>query len=132
VLDRPLAGFVLDLDATIVLSHSEKEAAAPTWKHTFGFHPLLCFLDATGEALAGLLRPGNASSNTAADLVTVLGQALALAADLAGRGAPVTHREFPGVDHGFTRNRPVEVAWEAVLLIGDHLRAAHVSAVALA
>ena len=67
ILGRPLPGFVLDLDATIVLSHSEKEAAAPTWKHTFGFHPLLCFLDATGEALAGMLRPGNAGSNTAAE-----------------------------------------------------------------
>jgi hypothetical protein len=76
VLARALPGFVLDIDATIVLAHSEKEAAAPTWKHTFGFHPLLCFLDATGEALAGLLRSGNAGSNTAADHVTVLDQAL--------------------------------------------------------
>ena len=40
ILGQPLAGFVLDLDATIVLSHSEKQAAAPTWKHTFGFHPV--------------------------------------------------------------------------------------------
>jgi hypothetical protein len=31
---------------------------------------------AAGEALAGLLRPGNADSNTAADHITVLGQAL--------------------------------------------------------
>ncbi len=76
VLGRRLPGFVLDLDATIVLSHSEKEAATPTWKASFGYHPLLCFLDATGEALAGMLRPGNAGSNTAADHITVLGQAL--------------------------------------------------------
>jgi hypothetical protein len=76
VLGRSVPGFVLDIDATIVLSHSEKEAAAATWKHTFGYHPLLCFLDATGEALAGMLRPGNAGSNTAADHITVLGQAL--------------------------------------------------------
>lgn len=71
----------LDFDATITIAHSEKEKAAPTWKHTFGFHPLLCFLDrpevAGGEALAGLLRPGNAGSNTAADHVTVLDLALA-------------------------------------------------------
>src|SRR4051794_41591867 len=71
----------LDFDATITVAHSEKESAAATWKKTFGFHPLLCFLDrpdvAAGEALAGLLRAGNAGSNTAADHVTVLDQALA-------------------------------------------------------
>ena len=53
---------MLDFDATITIAHSEKENAAATWKRTFGFHPLLCFLDrpdiAGGEALAGLLRPG--------------------------------------------------------------------------
>jgi hypothetical protein len=71
----------LDFDATITVAHSEKENAAATWKRTFGFHPLLCFLDrpdlAAGEALAGLLRPGNAGSNTAADHITVLDLALA-------------------------------------------------------
>jgi hypothetical protein len=70
----------LDFDATITIAHSEKENAAATWKRTFGFHPLLCFLDrpevASGEALAALLRPGNAGSNTAADHVTVLDLAL--------------------------------------------------------
>jgi hypothetical protein len=79
----PAAGSVLmiDLDATITIAHSEKENAAATWKRTFGFHSLLAFLDrpeiAGGEALAGLLRPGNAGSNTAADHVTVLDQAIA-------------------------------------------------------
>jgi Transposase DDE domain group 1 len=77
-LDR---GLVLDFDATITIAHSEKENAAATWKRTFGFHPLLCFLDrpdiAGGEALAGLLRPGNAGSNTAADHIDVLDMALA-------------------------------------------------------
>jgi hypothetical protein len=71
----------LDVDATLTIDHSDnKEQAAPTWKKTFGHHPLLVFLDrpeiAGGEALAGLLRPGNAGSNTAADHVTVLGWAL--------------------------------------------------------
>ena len=70
----------LDFDATITIAHSEKENAAATWKRTFGFHPLLCFLDrpdvAGGEALAGLLRAGNAGSNTAADHIAVLDQAL--------------------------------------------------------
>ena len=71
----------LDFDATITIAHSEKENAAATWKKTFGFHPLLCFLDrpdlAAGEALAGLLRPGNAGSNTAVDHITVLDMAIA-------------------------------------------------------
>jgi hypothetical protein len=61
----------LDLDATLVTSHSEKENAAPTWKKTFGFHPLTAFADhgagGGGEPLAIMLRPGNAGSNTAAD-----------------------------------------------------------------
>ncbi|MGH3637017.1 MAG: IS1380 family transposase [Mycobacterium sp.] len=72
----------IDIDATLVIDHSDnKELAAPTWKKTFGHHPLLAFLDrpeiAGGEALAGLLRTGRAGSNTAADHITVLAQALA-------------------------------------------------------
>jgi hypothetical protein len=71
----------IDFDATITISHSEKENAAKTWKKTFGMHPLLAFLDrpevSGGEALAGVLRAGNAGSNTAADHILVLEQALA-------------------------------------------------------
>ena len=71
----------IDIDATLVIDHSDnKELAAPTWKKTYGHHPLLAFLDrpqiAGGEALAGLLRTGRAGSNTAADHITVLEQAL--------------------------------------------------------
>src|SRR5512144_2956730 len=72
---------VLDFDATITVAHSDKDGATPTWKRTFGFHPLLCYLDrpelSGGEALAGLLRPGRAGSNTAADHIAVLDLALA-------------------------------------------------------
>ena len=68
---------ILDIDATLLTSHSEKEGAAGTYKRGFGFHPLLCFEAATGEALAGILRPGNAGSNTAADHIEVLDRALA-------------------------------------------------------
>ena len=86
----------LDFDATITIAHSEKENAAATWKHTFGFHPLLCFLDrpevAAGEALAGLLRAGNAGSNTAADHIVVLDMALA--------SLPEPGRPRPGDPHG--------------------------------
>ncbi|MFJ2272550.1 transposase, partial [Streptomyces sp. NPDC087849] len=74
---RELPGLVLDLDATLVTCHSEKEQAAPTYKGGFGFHPLLCFLANTGEAVSGRLRPGNSGANTAADHIAVLDQALA-------------------------------------------------------
>jgi Transposase DDE domain group 1 len=71
----------LDIDATIVLAHSEKEKAAPTWKKTYGFHPLAAFADhgtgASGEPLAVLLRSGNAGSNTAAEHIEVTRLALA-------------------------------------------------------
>ncbi len=69
--------YVIDIDGTLVGSHSEKEQAAPTYKHGFGFYPLLAYLDRTGEPLAALLRPGNAGSGTAADHTAVLDLALA-------------------------------------------------------
>ena len=62
---------VIDLDATLVTAHSEKQDATRTWKKGFGFHPLLSFVDhgtaSGGEPVAELLRPGKAGSNTAAD-----------------------------------------------------------------
>lgn len=77
------------LDATLITSHSEKNGAAATYKKGFGFHPLLAFLDGTGEALAGILRSGNAGSNTAADHITVLNMALAqLPVDLSRAAGP--------------------------------------------
>ncbi|MGW9027655.1 IS1380 family transposase [Streptomyces sp. NPDC055722] len=89
---RMLPGLVLDLDATLVACHSEKEAAAPTYKGGFGFHPLLCFLANTGEALSGQLRPGNAGANTAADHITVLDQALAQIPDAHRHGSDILVR----------------------------------------
>ncbi len=69
---------VLDIDASLVQVHSENKAGTgPNYKGGFGFHPLLCFADATGEALAGMLRPGNAGANTLADHFTVLDAAVA-------------------------------------------------------
>ena len=69
--------YVIDIDATLVESHSDKQQAAGTYKGGFGFRPLMACLDATGEALAGVLRPGNAGSNIAADHIEVLDDALA-------------------------------------------------------
>lgn len=71
------APVVLDLDASLIDIHSEnKEGTAATYKHGFGFSPMFCFADATGEAPAGLLRPGNATANSIADRLAVLDAAI--------------------------------------------------------
>lgn len=102
VAGHVIPGLVLDLDATLVVCHSEKESAASTWKKTFGYHPLLCFLDATGEALAGLLRPGNAGSNTAVDHIEVLDLALAQIPDADRYGNDILIRcDSAGASHAF-------------------------------
>ncbi|PID53369.1 MAG: hypothetical protein CSB46_08500 [Micrococcales bacterium] len=52
---------VLDVDSTVVLTHSEEENAAPTFKRAFGFHPIRGALRSHAtEFLAGTLRAGNA------------------------------------------------------------------------
>jgi len=66
----------LDVDATLITAHSEKENAAGNYKGGYGFHPLQVYLDETREALGSLLRPGNAGSNTAEDHKTVIDLAL--------------------------------------------------------
>jgi hypothetical protein len=97
-----VAGLVLDIDATIVVCHSEKEQTDKTWKKTWGYHPLLCFADATGEALAGILRPGCAGSNTAADHITVLDLALAQLPDAHRHGNDILIRcDSAGASHAF-------------------------------
>ena len=68
---------VLDVDATVVIAHSEKEQATPTFKKTFGFHPIGVWCDNTNEFLAATLRTGNAGSNTATDHIEVLTAAIA-------------------------------------------------------
>ena len=87
-----LPGLVIDLDASIVVCHSEKELAAPTFKRTFGYHPMLAFCDNTGEFLAAQLRRGNAGSNTAADHIAVLDAALAQLPDTHRHGTPILVR----------------------------------------
>jgi hypothetical protein len=81
---------VLDIDASLVQIHSENKAGtAATYKGGFGFHPMFCFADATGETLASLLRPGNAGANNIADHLTVLDSAVAqLPSDVAAGHHP--------------------------------------------
>jgi hypothetical protein len=72
------APVVLDIDASLVEIHTDtKEGTGPTYKGGWGFHPMLCFADATGECLSALLRSGNAGANSAADHLSVLDAALA-------------------------------------------------------
>lgn len=94
---------VLDIDASLHQIHSEnKQQAAATYKGGYGFHPIYCFADATGETLGVRLRPGNAAANSIVDHVRVLDQAIGqLPADIA-----VGHRA--GDDPGLVR-RPVQV-----------------------
>jgi hypothetical protein len=89
---QTLPGLVLDVDASIVICHSEKESAAATFKHTFGYHPIMVFCDNTREFLAGLLRAGNAGANTAADHISVLDRALTQLPDQYRHGTPVLIR----------------------------------------
>lgn len=91
---------ILDFDASLVMGLAEsKEKAAPTYKGGFGFHPLFCFSDLTGETLSHTLRPGNATAHNAADHVEALDAALAQ--------LPAAIRAGHGVDDEFTPSRPV-------------------------
>ncbi len=78
---RPAGPLVIDIDATLITAHSDKEGTGGTYKGGFGFHPLLAYLDcpdspAGGMALAGRLRPGNAGADDARDHIAVLADAL--------------------------------------------------------
>jgi Transposase DDE domain group 1 len=85
-------GLVIDFDGSLVTCHSEKGQTAATFKHGFGYHPLLVWLDNTGEALAGMLRPGNAGSNTAADHIRLTEEAFAQIPDTDLHGQPILVR----------------------------------------
>jgi hypothetical protein len=99
--------YVIDIDGTLIDAHSEKEEATPTYKRGFGFYPLVAYLDATGEALAGLLRRGNAGSGTAADHICVLDASLAqLPID------PVRHEVIVRTDSGGTSHALAQAARE--------------------
>jgi hypothetical protein len=98
---------IVDADATLVLARSDaKQGAAGTYKHTFGFHPLLAYLDrgqAPGEPLAGLLRPGNAPAGGADDLIELV--------DLALAQLPVSPGEQPVLVRSDSAGASTRLAW---------------------
>jgi Transposase DDE domain group 1 len=90
----------IDLDATLLVAHSDKDGAAGNFRGGFGFHPMLGYLDGSQEGLAGLLRPGNAGANTAADQIAVLDAALQqLPKGVAAREAILVRADSAGATH---------------------------------
>jgi len=94
---------VIDVDATLTGAHSGKEQAAGNFKGGYGHHPLLCYLDETGEGLAGILRAGNAGSNTAADHTTVIDLALEQLDPEALEGEILIRIDGAGASHEVTQ-----------------------------
>ena len=113
----PAGPLRLDLDATLLDAHADKQGAAGTFKHGFGFHPLAAWLDrgdGTGEALAGILRPGNAGSNTAQDHLDVLAMAL-LALPKKVRDQPILVRaDTAGATHAFVADIVGRKLWFSI------------------
>lgn len=115
----------LDFDATLLTAHSEKEEAAGNYKGGFGFHPLLCYLDETGEALAGLLRAGNAGANSAADHFAVLELALDQlpASDL--EREILARADIGGATHAFTHDcRSAGIRFSVGYAVSERVREA--------
>ncbi len=98
---RDLDYVVVDIDATLVDVHSDKELASANFKSGYGFHPILAFCDNTNEALAGILRTGRAGSNTAADHIALLDLALAQLPDAARTGRILVRTDGAGFSHAF-------------------------------
>jgi Transposase DDE domain group 1 len=119
---------VVDVDGTLLDAHSDKQGAAGTYKGGFGFYPLIAFLDrgdGTGEALAGILRPGNAGSNSATDHIEVVDLALAQL-PRAARDQPLLVRaDTGGATHALVdRLRQRGVRFSVSLPANERVRAA--------
>jgi len=100
ILGKTLTGWVvIDLDATIITASSKKQGAAGTYKGTYGFHPLAAWCANTFETLAMMLRPGNAGSNTVADHLAVIADALAQI-PRSHRGKILIRLDGAGASHG--------------------------------
>ncbi len=110
-LAAPPGDITIDVDATLLNVHSDKQEAASTYKRGYGFHPLGAWCDTTNEPLAAILRPGNAGSNDTDDHLELLDQALAV--------LPADYRagHEPGDDPGLVRHQ--------ILLRADSAGATH-------
>ncbi|MGC8489617.1 MAG: transposase [Clostridia bacterium] len=97
--------YVVDIDGTLVTSHSEKEGAAPTYKRGLGFYPLVATLDATGEPRAALRWPGNAGSGTATEPIAVLDAALAQLPVDPPRQTVIVRTDSAGCSHALLDHR---------------------------
>ena len=104
---RPGGQVIIDIDATLVAAHSDKELAAATFKRGYGFHPLLAFVDhgehGTGETLAAMLRTGSASAFAVADHISVLDQALGQLPD-GERGQVLVRADTGAASKAFLRH----------------------------
>jgi Transposase DDE domain group 1 len=120
---------IIDVDATLVTAHSDfKQGASGTYKHTFGFHPVLAYLDrgdGLGEPLAGLLRPGNAASGTTGDLIELVDLALAQLPALAHPQPILVRSDSAGGSSQLAwQLREGEVAFSLGMQVDQHVREA--------
>jgi hypothetical protein len=123
----PPRRLILDLDATLLVAHTDrKQGAAGSYKHTFGFHPLLAYLDrgdGRGEALAGMLRPGNATANDGADHIALLRLALAQLPAGAARRRLLVRTDSAGASQAFLAElRARKLQFSVGLPIDAHVR----------
>ncbi|GAB3869681.1 IS1380 family transposase [Nocardioides maradonensis] len=113
---RPLAGaagrrsggqVIVDIDATLVGAHSEKEGAEPTYKRGFGFHPMTTSIDhgahGTGDTGVLNLRPGRASAWDSADHITALDDTMAQLPERE-RGQVLVRTDTGGCSKAFLRH----------------------------
>jgi hypothetical protein len=100
IADKTLDGVTcIRLDASVVVAHSEKELAEPNFKG-FGHHPLMAYCDNTGgEPLAWMLREGSAGSNTTADHLRMVNDAIAAVPPAFRRKLMITV-DGAGASHG--------------------------------
>ncbi len=116
---------ILDIDATLLGAHSEKQGAAGNYKGGFGFHPLLCYLAETGEPLAAVLRPGNAAAHTAADHFEVLQLALEQLPEADLDREILARADIGGRTHAFTSDcREAGIRFSVGHEVGERVREA--------
>jgi Transposase DDE domain group 1 len=131
IADKTLEGVTcIRLDATVTFAHSGKELAQANFKG-FGHHPLLAFCDNTGgEPLAWMLREGSAGSNTTADHVLMVNNAIAALPPPFRRRLMVT-ADGAGASHGLIEHldklaarRGYELAYSVGWVLTDREKAA--------